>query len=73
MHFSRNCDCLHASFGSSSGVFLAEAILAEAGIWCRLDPGEGCGMLLTVRKEDRARVEALLSQKGYLPEKIIQQ
>lgn len=71
MHFSRNCDCLQASFGSGSAVLLAEVILAEAGIWCRLAPGEGCGMVLFIREDDRALVENLLSEKGYSPERMI--
>jgi hypothetical protein len=64
MHFTRNCDCLHASFGSQQRVLLAEAILMEAGIWCRLQPGDGCEMVLVLRNPDWPMAEELLRKRG---------
>ncbi len=72
MYFTRNCDCLQASFGSDSRVLMAESILNEAGIWCRLAPGDTCGMILIIRSDDRARADELLKEKGYSPERVVQ-
>ena len=71
MHFTRNCDCMQASFGSDSRVLLAETILTEAGIWCRLAPGDTCGMVLVVRSDDSEAVSALLREKGFKPDRMI--
>ncbi len=72
MHFTRNCDCVQASFGSDSRVLMAETVLRKAGVWCRLAPGQTCGMVLVIRSDDRTRAEELLREKGYSPERMVQ-
>jgi hypothetical protein len=71
MYFTRNCDCVQASFGSDSRVLMAETILKNAGVWCRLAPGQACGMVLVIQSDDRARAEELLREMGYSPERMV--